>query len=104
MKQIYIFYCRIALTNTKLFVHILCSLVHAAVIAINDAVDRGQASLTMGALNNPNAMLRNIQESLAQDYQDMLSQAKTRKQDQSAGRVRDIPYYYMTFLRATLPV
>uniref|UniRef100_A0AAQ5Z6Q3 IQ motif containing GTPase activating protein 2 n=1 Tax=Amphiprion ocellaris TaxID=80972 RepID=A0AAQ5Z6Q3_AMPOC len=52
---------------------------HAAVIAINEAVDRGQASVTVGALNNPNAMLRNIQEALAQDYQDTLRQAKARK-------------------------
>uniref|UniRef100_A0A8C9ZQD0 IQ motif containing GTPase activating protein 2 n=1 Tax=Sander lucioperca TaxID=283035 RepID=A0A8C9ZQD0_SANLU len=59
---------------------------HAAVIAINEAVDRGQTSVTMGALNNPNAMLRNTQEALAQDYQDTLSQAKARKQDQSSGR------------------
>uniref|UniRef100_A0A671TQ48 IQ motif containing GTPase activating protein 2 n=1 Tax=Sparus aurata TaxID=8175 RepID=A0A671TQ48_SPAAU len=61
---------------------------HAAVIAINDAVDRGQASVTMGALNNPNAMLKNIHEALAQDYQDTLSQEKARKQNQSSGRVR----------------
>uniref|UniRef100_A0AAQ4QNH2 IQ motif containing GTPase activating protein 2 n=1 Tax=Gasterosteus aculeatus aculeatus TaxID=481459 RepID=A0AAQ4QNH2_GASAC len=54
---------------------------HAAVIAINEAVDRGQTSVTMGTLNNPNAMLRNTQEALAQDYQDTLSQAKARKQD-----------------------
>ncbi|TDH12710.1 hypothetical protein EPR50_G00049690 [Perca flavescens] len=59
---------------------------HAAVIAINEAIDRGQTSVTMGALNNPNAMLRNTQEALAQDYQDTLSQAKARKQDQSSGR------------------
>lgn len=63
---------------------------HAAVIAINDAVDRGQASVTMGALNNPNAMLKNIQEALAQDYQDTLSQEKARKQNQSSGRVRSL--------------
>uniref|UniRef100_A0A3P9CCJ8 IQ motif containing GTPase activating protein 2 n=1 Tax=Maylandia zebra TaxID=106582 RepID=A0A3P9CCJ8_9CICH len=59
---------------------------HAAVIAINEAVDRGQASVTMGALNNPNAMLRNTQEPLAQEYQDTLSQTKSRKRDQSSGR------------------
>ncbi|XP_028268969.1 ras GTPase-activating-like protein IQGAP2 [Parambassis ranga] len=59
---------------------------HAAVIAINEAVDRGQASVTMGALNNPNAMLKNIQEALAQDYQDTLRQTKARKQDQASGR------------------
>uniref|UniRef100_A0A8C3AD44 IQ motif containing GTPase activating protein 2 n=1 Tax=Cyclopterus lumpus TaxID=8103 RepID=A0A8C3AD44_CYCLU len=61
---------------------------HAAVIAINEAVERGETSVTMGALNNPNAMLRNNQEVLAQDYQDTLSQTKARKQDQSSGRVR----------------
>nr|XP_061803799.1 ras GTPase-activating-like protein IQGAP2 [Nerophis lumbriciformis] len=57
---------------------------HAAVFAINEAVDRGQESVTMAALRNPNAMLRNTQEALAQDYQDMLTQAKTRKQAQSS--------------------
>lgn len=64
--------------------------VHAAVIAINEAVDRGQASVTMGALNNPNAMLKHIQEVLSKEYQDMLFQAKARKQDHSSGRVRNL--------------
>lgn len=71
--------------------HTRFSSVHAAVIAINDAVEKGQMSVTMGALNNPNAMLKNIQEALAQEYQDALSQAKARKQDQSSGRVRSLP-------------
>uniref|UniRef100_A0A7N9AQ89 IQ motif containing GTPase activating protein 2 n=1 Tax=Mastacembelus armatus TaxID=205130 RepID=A0A7N9AQ89_9TELE len=65
----------------KCFLCCPMSLVHAAVIAINEAIDKGQAPVTMGALNNPNAMLRNTQEALAQDYQDTLSQAKARKQD-----------------------
>lgn len=81
---------KVFLSNTKMFIRTLLSLVHAAVIAINEAVDRGQASVTMGALNNPNAMLRNPQEALAQEYQDTLSQAKARKQDQSSGRVRSL--------------
>ncbi|XP_041856233.1 ras GTPase-activating-like protein IQGAP2 [Melanotaenia boesemani] len=59
---------------------------HAAVIAINDAIDRGVASETLRALNNPNAMLRNTQEALAQNYQDTLNQAKARKQNQASGR------------------
>ncbi|XP_068166071.1 ras GTPase-activating-like protein IQGAP2 [Antennarius striatus] len=59
---------------------------HAAVIAINEAIDRGQASVTMGALTNPNAMLKNTQAALAQDYQDILSQDKARKQKQSTER------------------
>ncbi|KAM3868168.1 ras GTPase-activating-like protein IQGAP2 [Diretmus argenteus] len=59
---------------------------HAAVIAINEAIDKDQASVTMGTLTNPNAMLRNMQEDLAQDYQDTLSRTKARKEDQSSGR------------------
>ncbi|XP_014848382.1 PREDICTED: ras GTPase-activating-like protein IQGAP2 [Poecilia mexicana] len=59
---------------------------HAAVIAINEAVERDHASVTMGALQNPNAMLRNTQEVLAQGYQDTLKQDKARKRDQSSGR------------------
>uniref|UniRef100_A0A3P9N7K1 IQ motif containing GTPase activating protein 2 n=1 Tax=Poecilia reticulata TaxID=8081 RepID=A0A3P9N7K1_POERE len=59
---------------------------HAAVIAINEAVERDQALVTMGALQNPNAMLRNTQEVLAQGYQDTLKQDKARKRDQSSGR------------------
>uniref|UniRef100_A0A674N470 IQ motif containing GTPase activating protein 2 n=1 Tax=Takifugu rubripes TaxID=31033 RepID=A0A674N470_TAKRU len=60
---------------------------HAAVIAINEAIDRGQAPATMAALNNPNAMLKNAKEALAEDYQNTLSQAKTRKLNQSSRKV-----------------
>ncbi|XP_059910217.1 ras GTPase-activating-like protein IQGAP2 [Gadus macrocephalus] len=59
---------------------------HAAVIAINEAVDKGQVSGTLAALMNPNAMLKNPQEALAQDYQDTLSRAKAHKEHQSSGR------------------
>uniref|UniRef100_A0A8C5BRH0 IQ motif containing GTPase activating protein 2 n=1 Tax=Gadus morhua TaxID=8049 RepID=A0A8C5BRH0_GADMO len=59
---------------------------HAAVIAINEAVDKGQASGTLAALMNPNAMLKHPQEALAQDYQDTLSRAKAHKEHQSSGR------------------
>uniref|UniRef100_A0A3Q2DJ56 Uncharacterized protein n=1 Tax=Cyprinodon variegatus TaxID=28743 RepID=A0A3Q2DJ56_CYPVA len=38
-------------------VHFLPAVIHAAVIAINEAVERGQASVTMGALKNPNAII-----------------------------------------------
>ena len=62
---------------------------HAAVFAINEAVERGEAEGTMGALRNPNALLRNAMDSLAQDYQDTLSQTKARKEDQASGRVRE---------------
>lgn len=71
-------------------------------IAINEAVDRGQASVTMGALNNPNAMLRNTYENLAEDYQASLSQAKARKQDQASGRVRGLPNTSLTSLSSNV--
>lgn len=58
-------------------------------IAINEAIDRGQAPATMAALNNPNAMLKNAKEALAEDYQNTLSQAKTRKLNQSSRKVRN---------------
>uniref|UniRef100_A0AAR2K5K1 IQ motif containing GTPase activating protein 2 n=1 Tax=Pygocentrus nattereri TaxID=42514 RepID=A0AAR2K5K1_PYGNA len=63
---------------------------HAAVIAINEAIDKGQAEGTMAALQNPNAMLRNTQKELANDYQDTLSQAKKRKEALASGRVSRI--------------
>ncbi|XP_053289376.1 ras GTPase-activating-like protein IQGAP3 isoform X2 [Pleuronectes platessa] len=53
--------------------------VHAAVIAINEAVDRGELGVTTRALRNPNAMLRNLQEALMSVYQEMLRQARRRK-------------------------
>ncbi|XP_076127115.1 ras GTPase-activating-like protein IQGAP2 [Alosa pseudoharengus] len=59
---------------------------HAAVFAINEAIDKGQAEGTMKALSNPNAMLRNTQSTLAQEYQDALSHAKRTKEDQTSGR------------------
>lgn len=63
--------------------------VHAAVFAINEAVDKGEAAVTIGTLKNPNAMLRNTGEELAQDYQDTLSRAKASKELQASGRVRN---------------
>uniref|UniRef100_A0A4W5MFE0 IQ motif containing GTPase activating protein 2 n=1 Tax=Hucho hucho TaxID=62062 RepID=A0A4W5MFE0_9TELE len=59
---------------------------HAAVFAINEAVDKGEAAVTIGTLRNPNAMLRNTGEELAQDYQDTLSRAKASKELQASGR------------------
>ncbi len=55
------------------------SVVHAAVFAINEAIDKGHAESTMVALQNPNALLRNTQKPLAQAYQDKLSKPRGRK-------------------------
>ncbi|XP_028984021.1 ras GTPase-activating-like protein IQGAP3 isoform X1 [Betta splendens] len=62
--------------------------VHAAVIAINESVDRGDVTMTAQALRNPNAMLRDLQEELVSVYQEMLQQARRRKAEQAAGKCR----------------
>ncbi|KAJ8005447.1 hypothetical protein DPEC_G00146740 [Dallia pectoralis] len=53
--------------------------VHAAVIAINEAVERGHVEDTALALCNPNAMLTSLQDHLMPVYQEMLCQARTQK-------------------------
>uniref|UniRef100_A0A673JP92 Ras GTPase-activating-like protein IQGAP1 n=1 Tax=Sinocyclocheilus rhinocerous TaxID=307959 RepID=A0A673JP92_9TELE len=60
---------------------------HAAVIAINDAVDHGVPEGTLAAMRNPNAMLLQLDESAAQQYQDTLFQAKTEKVASSRKRI-----------------
>ncbi|XP_071994239.1 ras GTPase-activating-like protein IQGAP2 isoform X1 [Engystomops pustulosus] len=54
---------------------------HAAVIAINEALDKGVAGQTMVAMRNPNALLLNVQEGFDQQYHDELYQAKKIKED-----------------------
>lgn len=56
-------------------------------IAVNEAVDRGEVTVTAEALWNPNAMLRDLQGPLVSVYQEMLQQARRRKAEQAAGRV-----------------
>uniref|UniRef100_A0A8C3IPP0 IQ motif containing GTPase activating protein 3 n=1 Tax=Chrysemys picta bellii TaxID=8478 RepID=A0A8C3IPP0_CHRPI len=59
--------------------------VHAAVLAINEAVERGVVEQTMAALHNPSAMLLHLRENLAAVYQEMLYQVKMEK----AGNARN---------------
>uniref|UniRef100_A0A8C0QKN3 IQ motif containing GTPase activating protein 3 n=1 Tax=Chelonoidis abingdonii TaxID=106734 RepID=A0A8C0QKN3_CHEAB len=59
--------------------------VHAAVLAINEAVERGVVAQTMVALHNPSAMLLNLRDNLAAVYQEMLFQVKMEK----AGNARN---------------
>uniref|UniRef100_A0A8C3UC50 IQ motif containing GTPase activating protein 2 n=1 Tax=Catharus ustulatus TaxID=91951 RepID=A0A8C3UC50_CATUS len=61
---------------------------HAAVIAINEAVEKGVAEQTIATLRNPNAMLLNVDEELAQDYQNELFDAK-RKKESNNGTISD---------------
>ncbi|MEQ2273983.1 hypothetical protein XENORESO_012023 [Xenotaenia resolanae] len=58
--------------------------VHAAVVAINEAVDRGDVSITASALKNPAALLTDLQEVLMSVYQEMLKQARMRKAERAA--------------------
>lgn len=57
-------------------------------VAINEAVDRGDVDVTAAALRNPAALLTDLQEALMSIYQEMLQQARRRKAEQAAGRVR----------------
>ncbi|NWH16681.1 IQGA3 protein, partial [Grus americana] len=61
--------------------------VHAAVLAINEAVDRGLAAQTMVALCNPSAMLLDLREGLADAYQEVLHRAKLEKGSNARNRV-----------------
>ncbi|CAH2297228.1 ras GTPase-activating IQGAP2 isoform X1, partial [Pelobates cultripes] len=54
---------------------------HAAVIAINGALDKGIASQTVVTLRNPNAMLLNVEEGLGDEYHKELVQAKKIKEE-----------------------
>ncbi|XP_008851771.1 ras GTPase-activating-like protein IQGAP3 isoform X2 [Nannospalax galili] len=53
--------------------------VHAAVLAINEAVERGVVEDTLAALQNPCALLGNLREPLAAIYQELLAMAKMEK-------------------------
>lgn len=60
---------------------------HAAVIAINEAIDRGVPAETFTALKNPNAMLVNLNEPLSTVYQNTLYQAKQHKMENAKKRI-----------------
>ncbi|NXR70388.1 IQGA3 protein, partial [Rhadina sibilatrix] len=61
--------------------------VHAAVLAINEAVDRGVVAQTMETLHNPQARLVGLREELADAYQEVLHQAKLEKGSNARNRV-----------------
>ncbi|KAM8869410.1 ras GTPase-activating-like protein IQGAP3 isoform 1-T1 [Spinachia spinachia] len=57
---------------------------HAAVIAINEAVEKGQVEVTAAALRNPNALISDLQEVLMSFYQEVLQQARASKKELAA--------------------
>uniref|UniRef100_A0A8C4MVG6 IQ motif containing GTPase activating protein 3 n=1 Tax=Equus asinus asinus TaxID=83772 RepID=A0A8C4MVG6_EQUAS len=74
--------------------------VHAAVLAINEAVERGVVEDTLAALQNPSALLENLREPLAAIYQELLAQAKMEKaanaRNRDDGESQDIYDRYLT--------
>ncbi|XP_058972434.2 ras GTPase-activating-like protein IQGAP1 [Pocillopora verrucosa] len=59
---------------------------HAAVIAINDAIDHKDANGTLEALHNPSAHLVDISPDNAEEYQEALYQAKATKAAQALAK------------------
>ncbi|NXB05339.1 IQGA1 protein, partial [Cnemophilus loriae] len=60
---------------------------HAAVIAINEAIDRQVPADTLTAMKNPNAMLINLDDQLEPTYQATLYRAKQDKMENAKNRV-----------------
>ncbi|NWR91693.1 IQGA1 protein, partial [Furnarius figulus] len=60
---------------------------HAAVIAINEAIDHQVPTDTLMAMKNPNAMLINLDDQLESAYQDTLYRAKQDKMENAKNRV-----------------
>ncbi|XP_052599487.1 ras GTPase-activating-like protein IQGAP2 isoform X2 [Peromyscus californicus insignis] len=54
---------------------------HAAVIAINEAIEKGVAEQTIITLRNPNAVLTFVDDNLSQEYQKELWEAKKKKEE-----------------------
>ena len=61
--------------------------VHAAVIAINEALDVGDSVATMKALRNPNACLTGLEGENEADYQNRLLESKKAKAEAARNKV-----------------
>ena len=69
------------------FRYLLLPLVHAAVLVINEAIDKQIPNETYQSLLNPAAMLTKVEEGNKERYQDELYRAKRSKEDKSQERV-----------------
>ena len=63
------------------------STVHAAIIAINEAIDQQVAEETFSALQNPSAMLVHLDSEVMQQLQDQLFTAKQVKAENARNKV-----------------
>jgi len=78
--------------------------VHAAIIAINDAVDHCVAMTTLSCLLNPAAHMSNILDELSDDYQTTLFGAKHMKKEIALNKVNDVYCSLSVCLSVTLSV
>ena len=62
---------------------------HAAIVAINEAIDHGNPNDTVNALKNPDAKLQDVNPGEAQDYQNLLSESKRIKCEQTNLKGKD---------------
>lgn len=62
---------------------------HAAVIAINEAIDHESAELTLRSLKNPEAHLTNVSDNLSEFYQSVLYEAKQNKAETARNKSMD---------------
>lgn len=79
--------CPCYLLLVKIFFFFFLFSVHAAVIAINEAIEKGVAEQTIITLRNPNAVLTLVDENLAQEYQKELWAAKKGKEENAKLKV-----------------
>ncbi|XP_076802630.1 ras GTPase-activating-like protein IQGAP1 isoform X2 [Clavelina lepadiformis] len=64
---------------------------HAAVIAINEALDAGDTAATMLALKNPTACLATVDDVNADEYQKRLMVSKLAKAEAAQNKIKDKP-------------
>ena len=69
-------------------------LVHAAIIAINDAIDHQVPSETLVQMQNSAAHLVNIYEDLEVAYQNTMYHAKSTKTENARNKVRTTKNYF----------
>lgn len=58
--------------------------VHAAILAIDEALEKDDPAETLTALHNPNACLVKVEETSANRYHDLLMTAKRNKANKAA--------------------
>ena len=62
---------------------------HAAIVAINEAIDRQVPLDTLSALNNPAARMKDVIEDQMNQYQNILFDFKNKKCEQTALKGKD---------------